>query len=50
MNFSVESENVLEAWRPDSDIVNKGNRTYKIIDYAVNEIVGNRRACNRWKF
>ena len=34
-NFSIQTEHVIEVWRPDSLVVDKKRRTCKIIDFAV---------------
>ena len=34
-DFSIQTDHVIEAWRPDLVVVNKKRRTCKIIDFAV---------------
>ena len=34
-NFSIQTDHVIEAWRPDLIVVDKKERVCKIIDFAV---------------
>ena len=34
-DFSIQTDHVIEAWRPDLVVVNKKRRTCKIIEFAV---------------
>ena len=34
-DFSIQTDHVIEAWRPDLVVVDKKRRTCKIIDFAV---------------
>ena len=42
-DFSIQTDYVIEAWRPDLVVVDKKERSCNIIDFAVLEIVGLRR-------
>ena len=43
-DFSVQTDHVIGAWRPDLVVVDKKERSYRIIDFAkFLEIVGLRR-------
>ena len=33
-DFSIQTDHVIEAWRPDLVVVDKKRRTCKIIDFA----------------
>ena len=34
-NFSIQTDHVIEAWRPDLIVVDKKERVCEIIDFAV---------------
>ena len=34
-DFSIQTDHVIEAWRPDLVVVEKKERSWKIIDFAV---------------
>ena len=34
-DFSIQTDHIIEAWRPDLVVVDKKRRTCKIIDFAV---------------
>ena len=43
-DFSIQTDDLIEAWRPDLVVVEKKERSCKIIDFIFLEIVGlNRR-------
>ena len=42
-DFSIQTDHVIEAWRPDLVVVDKRERSCKIIDFAFLEIVALRR-------
>ena len=33
-DFSIQSDHVIEAWKPDLVVVDKKERSFKIIDFA----------------
>ena len=35
MNFSIQTDHFIEAWRPDLVVVDKKERSCKIIDFSV---------------
>ena len=35
MGFSIQTDPVIESWRPDLVVVDKKERSFKIIDFAV---------------
>ena len=45
-HFSIQTDHVIEAWRPDLVVVDKKERSCKIIDFAV---AGNRGLRRRRK-
>ena len=34
-DFSIQTDHVIEVWRPDLVVVDEKERSYKIIDFAV---------------
>ena len=34
-DFSIQTDHVIEAWRPDSVVVDKKERSFKVIDFVV---------------